>query len=93
MLQYFEARVVTPICDTDVTAVENTFKSSSKFFKSACKAGPWVPDRKMDTKLSMSDRLKQLQVKHSLNINVVFVLCKKVFLHFPAARLCPEQYL
>ncbi|PNF38438.1 hypothetical protein B7P43_G04014 [Cryptotermes secundus] len=49
--EYFEARVVTPICDTDVTAAENIFKSSSQFFKATCKAGPWVPDHKLGTKL------------------------------------------
>lgn len=52
MLQYFEARVVTPVCDTDLTAVENDLKSTSQFFKGACKPGPRVPDHKLDTKLS-----------------------------------------
>lgn len=53
MLQYFETRVVTPVCDAELTAVENDLKSTSQFFKAACKAGPWVPDHKLHTKLSM----------------------------------------
>lgn len=49
--QYFEARVVMPVCDADLTAVENDLKSTSQFFKAACKPGPRVLDRKLDTKL------------------------------------------
>ncbi|XP_021919333.1 transferrin-like isoform X2 [Zootermopsis nevadensis] len=52
--EYFEAQVVTPVCDADLTAVENSLKSSSQFFKAACKAGPWVPDLKLDTKLKQT---------------------------------------
>jgi hypothetical protein len=44
---------VTPVCDADLTAVENDLKSTSQFFKAACKAGPRVSDDKLDTKLSM----------------------------------------
>ncbi|XP_069678938.1 transferrin-like isoform X2 [Periplaneta americana] len=52
--QYFEAQVVTPVCDPDLSTVENLLKSSSQYFKAACKAGPWVPDNKLDTKLKQT---------------------------------------
>ena len=42
-----------PVCDADLTAVENDLKSTSQFFKAACKPGLRVLDRKLDIKLGM----------------------------------------
>ncbi|XP_066141002.1 transferrin [Euwallacea fornicatus] len=48
---YFEALVVTPQCDPQLTIVENRVKASSKFFGAACKAGPWTNDAVLDFQL------------------------------------------
>jgi len=48
------------LCDRDLSMVENNLKSSSQFFKAACKAGPWVPDHELDTKLSMLHTVKHM---------------------------------
>ncbi|KAK7870386.1 hypothetical protein R5R35_000553 [Gryllus longicercus] len=49
--KFFEERVVPQTCDFDLTIYENFIKSSSTFFRAACKAGPWVPDSKLDAAL------------------------------------------
>ncbi|KAJ9583794.1 hypothetical protein L9F63_021884, partial [Diploptera punctata] len=54
MSKFFEARVVPQMCDSDLSITENRIKSSSQFFKAACRAGPWVPDRQMDLKLKLT---------------------------------------
>ncbi|GLH09400.1 Transferrin [Gryllus bimaculatus] len=51
--KFFEERVVPQTCDFDLTIYENFIKSSSTFFRAACKAGPWVPDSKLDAALKM----------------------------------------
>ncbi|XP_076253125.1 transferrin 3 isoform X1 [Rhynchophorus ferrugineus] len=48
---YFEASVVTPQCDSDLTITENRIKASSDFFGKACKAGPWINDPILDRKM------------------------------------------
>lgn len=50
--QYLEASVVEKSCVQSLTLVENRIRASSRFFKAACKAGPWVADNLLDEKLS-----------------------------------------
>ncbi|XP_063235650.1 transferrin-like isoform X2 [Bacillus rossius redtenbacheri] len=49
--QLFEQEVVPQRCEQALTVAENRLKSSSEFFKSACKAGPWAPDQAVDRRL------------------------------------------
>lgn len=52
-LQFLESTIVRPqSCDISLTVPENRILSSSKFFKSACKPGPWVNDPDTDRELS-----------------------------------------
>nr|CAD7441723.1 unnamed protein product [Timema bartmani] len=51
MTRYFESRVVPQLCESELTLAENRLKASSKYFKMACKAGPWVADADLDIKL------------------------------------------
>lgn len=45
---YFETTVTTPLCDQNLTLIENRVKATSDFFGSACKAGPWVNNPHLD---------------------------------------------
>lgn len=49
---FFEASVSTTSCDQKLTLIENRIKATSEFFGSACKAGPWVHNTKLDMSLS-----------------------------------------
>jgi hypothetical protein len=49
---YLEASVIPQSCETKFTITENRIRASSQFFKSACKAGPWVHNPKLDQELS-----------------------------------------
>lgn len=40
------------MCNPKLTINENRVRASSQFFKSACKAGPWVNDFHADEELS-----------------------------------------
>ncbi|KAJ8961422.1 hypothetical protein NQ318_014669 [Aromia moschata] len=53
LANYFEASVVPPSCDPALTITENRIKATSSFFKSACKAGPWVNSPPLDIELKM----------------------------------------
>ncbi|XP_068910367.1 transferrin [Tenebrio molitor] len=48
---YLEASVIPQSCETKFTITENRIRASSQFFKSACKAGPWVHNPKLDQEL------------------------------------------
>lgn len=49
---FFEETVATASCDEKLTLTENRIKATADFFGSACKAGPWVHNPKLDLKLS-----------------------------------------
>lgn len=49
---FFEASVATPSCDQSLTLTENRIKATADFFGSACKAGPWVHNPKLEVALS-----------------------------------------
>nr|XP_022905830.1 transferrin [Onthophagus taurus] len=51
LMDYFETSVVRPNCEQTVTVPENRINATSKFFKKACKPGPWVNDRELDNEL------------------------------------------
>ncbi|KAF5276054.1 hypothetical protein FQA39_LY00850 [Lamprigera yunnana] len=51
MANYLEVSVVHQTCNPSLTLTENRISASSKYFKSACKAGPWVNDPQLDSKL------------------------------------------
>ncbi|KAJ8921781.1 hypothetical protein NQ315_008407, partial [Exocentrus adspersus] len=51
LANYFEASVVTPVCDPELTITENRIKATADFFKSSCKAGPWVNNPPLDIQL------------------------------------------
>ncbi|KAK4882805.1 hypothetical protein RN001_006124 [Aquatica leii] len=48
---YLEVSVVPQTCNSALTLTENRISASSKYFKSACKAGPWVNDPVLDQQL------------------------------------------
>ncbi|KAJ8982997.1 hypothetical protein NQ317_014292, partial [Molorchus minor] len=48
---YFESSVVPPSCDPKLTITENRVKATASFFKSCCKAGPWVNNPTLDLQL------------------------------------------
>ncbi|KAJ8684290.1 hypothetical protein QAD02_020082 [Eretmocerus hayati] len=48
---YFESWLFPPSCDTDKTYLENRIRSLSEHFQSACIAGPWSLDDKIDAEL------------------------------------------
>ncbi|KAL3278705.1 hypothetical protein HHI36_016239 [Cryptolaemus montrouzieri] len=48
---YLEASIVPQMCQPELSLTENRIKSSSEFFKSACKAGPWVNNITLDFEL------------------------------------------
>ncbi|XP_026471609.1 transferrin-like [Ctenocephalides felis] len=51
LANYFENSLVQRQCDPSLSLAENRIKSSSMFFSSACKAGPWVTDIVEDREL------------------------------------------
>ncbi|XP_023309775.1 transferrin [Anoplophora glabripennis] len=51
LANYFEASVVTPSCDTDLTITENRIKATAEFFEASCKAGPWVNNPSLNIQL------------------------------------------
>lgn len=54
LFQYLEASIIPQMCNTKLTITENRIKASSEFFNSACKAGPWVNNPKLNLELSKS---------------------------------------
>ncbi|KAF5299510.1 hypothetical protein FQR65_LT01093 [Abscondita terminalis] len=51
LANYLEVSVVPQKCNPALTLTENRISASSKYFKSACKAGPWVNDPALDQQL------------------------------------------
>ncbi|XP_076630373.1 transferrin 3 isoform X2 [Colletes latitarsis] len=51
---YFEKWIMPRECDPEKTMQENKAKETSKFFKSACIAGPWSIDTKLDGSLKLT---------------------------------------
>ncbi|XP_065170841.1 transferrin [Atheta coriaria] len=51
---FLESTTIPQSCDQSLTLTENRIKSSSTFFKTACKAGPWVNDPNLDSQLKKS---------------------------------------
>lgn len=51
LANYLESTIVPQTCAASLTLTENRIRSSSNFFRSACKAGPWVNDRNLDAEL------------------------------------------
>lgn len=51
LANYLEASVVPQLCNPRLTITENRIKATSEFFKSSCKAGPWVNNYLDDEKL------------------------------------------
>ncbi|CAH0559126.1 unnamed protein product [Brassicogethes aeneus] len=51
LVNYFESTVVPQSCNPKLTINENRIKATSDFFKSSCKAGPWVHDPQKDDEL------------------------------------------
>ncbi|XP_031358132.1 transferrin-like, partial [Photinus pyralis] len=51
LANYLEVSTVPQSCNPLLSLTENRISSSSKYFKSACKAGPWVNDRALDSQL------------------------------------------
>ncbi|GLV38042.1 Transferrin 3 [Carabus blaptoides fortunei] len=53
LANFLEASVVPKSCDPHLSLMENRIKASSQYFRSACKAGPWVSDSLLDEKLKL----------------------------------------
>ncbi|XP_063912474.1 transferrin [Zophobas morio] len=51
LANYLEASIIPQMCNTKLTITENRIKASSEFFNSACKAGPWVNNPKLNLEL------------------------------------------
>ncbi|KAK5650025.1 hypothetical protein RI129_001054 [Pyrocoelia pectoralis] len=51
LANYLEVSIVPQSCNPLLSLTENRISSSSKYFKSACKAGPWVNDPVLDNEL------------------------------------------
>lgn len=73
---FLESTTIPQSCDQSLTLTENRIKSSSTFFKTACKAGPWVNDPILDSQLSKFSYLhKYLDIYINLTI---FMFRKKL---------------